>query len=51
MACFLEIFHGTCDLRNVVGVLEFRKLDFRGLIGQVDVKMANFRGLIAKMAI
>ena len=49
MAYFLGIFHGNCDLRNVGGVLEFRKLDFRGLKGQFDVKKANFRGLVAKI--
>ena len=49
MACFLEIFHGNCDLRNVGGVLELRKLDFRSLKGEFDVKKANFRGLIAKI--
>ena len=50
MAYFLGIFHGNCDLRNVGGVLEFRKLDFWGLKGQFDVKKANFRGLIAKIS-
>ena len=49
MVYFLGIFHGNCDLRNVGGVLEFRKFDFRGLKGQFDVKKANFRGLIAKI--
>ena len=49
MVCFLGIFHGNCDLRNVEGVLELRKLDFRGLKGQFDVKKANFRGLIAEI--
>ena len=49
MDYFLGIFHGNCNLRNVGGVLEFRKLDFRGLKGQFDVKKANFRGLIAKI--
>ena len=49
MAYFLGIFHGNCDLRNVGGVLEFRKLDFRGLKGQFDVKKANFRELTAKI--
>ena len=49
MAYFLGIFHGNCDLRNVGGVLEFRKLDFMGLKGQFDVIKANFRGLIAKI--
>ena len=49
MAYFLGIFHRNCDLRNVGGVLEFRKLDFRGLKGQFDVKKANFRGLITKI--
>ena len=47
MAYFLGIFHGNCDLRNVGGVLEFRKLGFRGLKGKFDVKKANFRGLIS----
>ena len=49
MAYFLGIFHGNCHLRNVGGVLEFRKLDFRGLKDQFDVKKANFRGLIAEI--
>ena len=49
MAYFLGIFHGNCDLRNVGGVLELRKLDFRGLKGRFDVKWANFRGLIAEI--
>ena len=47
MAYFLGIFHWYCDLRNVGGVLEFRKLDFRGLKGQFDVKKVNW-GIIAK---
>ena len=38
MAYLLGIFHGNCDLRNVGGVLEFRKIDLRRLKGHVDVK-------------
>ena len=50
MDYFLGIFYGNCDLRNVGGAQEFRKLGFRGLKGQLDVKKANFRGLIAKIS-
>ena len=49
MAYFLGIFHENCDLRNIEGVLEFKKLVFSGLKGQFDVKKANFRGQIARI--
>ena len=49
MAHFHGLCHGSCALRYVGGVLEFKKLGFRGLKGQFDVKKANFRGLIAKI--